>query len=116
MARTRFNAPNIGNCTLVYYSELGSSVSVSGPIYFPWSFDPTLYGLTATDLNGTYSFDCNGCTYTVLVTEYNLTPTPTPTNTSTPTNSVTPTNTPTNTETPTNTPTITYTPTPTPTP
>lgn len=35
MARTRFNAPNIGNCTLVYYSELGSSVSVSGPIYFP---------------------------------------------------------------------------------
>ena len=70
MARTRFNAPNIGNCSLVYYSELGSSVSVSGPIYFPWSFDPTLYGLTATDLNGTYSFDCNGCTYTVLVTEY----------------------------------------------
>ena len=114
MARTKFNAPNIGNCSLIYYSDLGGSVSVSGPIYFPWSFEPTLYGLVDFDLNGTYSFDCSGCTYVVKTNEY--TPTPTPTNTSTPTNSVTPTNTPTNTETPTNTPTITYTPTPTPTP
>jgi hypothetical protein len=49
-----------------------------------------------------------------------VTPTPTPTNTSTPTNTPTPTDTPTptptNTSTPTNTPTSTNTPTPTPTP
>jgi hypothetical protein len=128
MARTRFNSPNIGNCSLVYYSDLGSTLSVSGPIYFPWSFDPTLYGLTATDLNGTYSFLCNGCAYVVSVTEYSpaLTPTPTKTLTPTPTLTQTPTitstvtvtqtSTQTNTITPTETPTVTPTPTITSTP
>lgn len=40
MARARFNSLNIGNSSFVYHSELGCSVSVSGPIYFPGSFDP----------------------------------------------------------------------------
>jgi hypothetical protein len=121
MARTRFNAPNIGNCSLVYYSDLGGTLSISGPIYFPWSFDPIIYGLTATDLNGTYSFLCNGCTYIVEVDEYSP-PVPTPTPSITPTNTITPTITPsitmtaTITSTPSITPTSTSTSTVTPTP
>jgi hypothetical protein len=118
MARTLFNANNISDCSLFYTSDLGGTLSIAGPIYFPWSFDPVLYGLGPLDLNGTYSFECIGCTYVVRIDNYlapGITPSLTPTNTPTPTPTPTLSLTPTNTITPTVTPTNTKTPTPTPT-
>ena len=108
MAIVTWNTSNQSNCTLTYTSDLGDLVTATaGNPTFPWNFNPTDYGLSSTDIYGTYSFNCNGCIYVRYIATPPPSPTPTNTSTSTPTPTITPT--------PTVTPTITSTPTPTPT-
>ena len=119
----------------------GSPITINGTVIVPsgQTSGNSYYTIPAdyAVLNKTSSFSSVTTNYTGVTTNifvvnpisvFDVTPTPTPTNTQTPTNTETPTNTPTetetptptvtptNTETPTNTPTETETPTPTVTP
>ena len=89
MATVTFEASPLTNCTLqLIFPSGGGVLNISSTFSFPWTFDPILYGRGSDELNGTYIFTCDGCDYTVLVSNYILTPTPSPTITLTP--SITP--------------------------
>jgi hypothetical protein len=134
MATITFENNPLTDCTLqLIFPSGGGILNITSTFSFPWTFDPVLYGRGSDELNGTYIFNCGGCDYTVLVSNYFIPPSPTPTvtNTNTPTTTPTQTNTPTRTntptpsntntpgaspnQTPTTTPTLTPTRTPTPT-
>lgn len=87
MATVTFEASPLTNCTLqLIFPSGGGVLNITSTFSFPWTFDPVLYGRGSDELNGTYLFNCDGCDYTVLVSNYIIVPTPTP--------SVTPTSTP----------------------
>lgn len=118
MATVTFEASPLTNCTLqLIFPSGGGVLNISSTFSFPWTFDPILYGRGSDELNGTYIFTCDGCDYTVLVSNYILTPTPSPTITLTPSITPSPSHTslPAVSPTPTVTSTVTSTPTPTPT-
>lgn len=83
MAKVKFNAPNINDCSLVVYYGDGGTSSVSDRIFFPWYYDPTLADPPRgpRELNAEYIFTCGSCTFSVLVNQFDTTTTTTSTTT-----------------------------------
>lgn len=81
MAKVRFNAPNINDCSLVVYYSDGGTSSVSERVFFPWYYDPTeaTPSRGPKELNALYIFTCGSCTYSVLIDQYETTTTSTTT-------------------------------------
>ncbi|NBP56325.1 hypothetical protein EBU71_07305 [bacterium] len=92
------NATSSCSAQIIFPSG-GGVLNIPGTFSFPWTFNPLLYDRSTDELNATYLFNCDGCDYTVLVSDYivcseddftysigpSITNTPTPTITSTPT-------------------------------
>jgi hypothetical protein len=84
MATVTFEASPLTNCTLqLIFPSGGGVLNITSTFSFPWTFDPVLYGRGTDELNGTYLFNCGGCDYTILVSNYVIFPTPTPSTTPT---------------------------------
>lgn len=119
MATVGFNSFYNGGCNLtVVLDNHPTPIEING-VQFPFTFDPTNYGYGVDDINGTYTFNCDGCVYVRVVSEPTTTtttvaPTTTTTTTEEPTTTTTttkPVTTTTTTEVPTTTTTTTEAPT-----
>jgi len=70
MATVTFSSVSNDGCTLsVVLDGVQRSPIIVYGIGFPFTFDPTHYGQSPDDINGTYTFDCNGCEY-IRVIDY----------------------------------------------
>ena len=94
MATVGFNSFYNGGCNLtVVLDNHPTPIEING-VQFPFTFDPTNYGYGVDDINGTYTFNCDGCVYVRVVSEQTTTtttvaPTTTTTTTEAPTTTTT---------------------------